>query len=85
MPASLQPLHPLADRRSVRAEEVEPSAGALAVERAEEALEVLVPPDVDEVPVVDARAPHGVLVDAEPERPDEVERRRRRGRQARDR
>ena len=47
-------------------------------------LEVDVLSNVDEVPVVDTGAPHAVLVDAKPERPDQVERRRGRGAQARD-
>ena len=65
-----------------RAEEMEATRGLrrrLLLERVDEMREIEVPAHVDEVPVVDARSAHTVLVDAEAERADEVERRRRGG------
>jgi hypothetical protein len=49
-----------------------------------EVLEVDVPANVDEVPVVDPGPAHAVFVDAKAERPDEVQRGRRRGAKTRD-
>src|SRR5205814_2581735 len=49
-----------------------------------EVLEVEVLLEIDEVPVVDARAPHRVLVDPKAEAADEVELALGRGRDARD-
>ena len=65
-----------------RAQKVQFSARTLIRPRVEEVLEIHVRPDVDQVPVVDARPPYAVLVDAKPERPDEVQRRGRRDAQA---
>src|ERR1017187_6114105 len=47
-------------------------------------LEIHMPPDVHEVPVVDPRTADAVLVDAEAQRPDEVKGRGRCGAKARD-
>ena len=67
-----------------RAEEVELPRRRRRAERVEEMGEVHVLTNVDEVPVIHAGAAHGVLVDPEAEPPDEVERRARRGAEARD-
>ena len=60
---------------SERAEEMDISRRRLLVKRMEELREIHVLPDVDQVPIVDARAAHALLVDAEAERPHQVERR----------
>lgn len=57
---------------------------ALFLERVEELREVHMRPHVDQVPIVQSRSPHGVIIDAKTETSDEMKHRRCRRTQTRD-